>query len=98
MELFDKFEFIRNFGLNLKNTDEKLGIWHLLQRMDELNDYIVCVESMQECLTQNPVESEGLKGFKEYVGQLYNDAGFGANTYADDVASFVAQEFVKRNK
>ena len=28
--------------------------------------------------------------------ELGFDAGFGAGTYADDVASFVAQEFVKR--
>ena len=34
----------------------------------------------------------------ELAQELGYDAGFGANTYADDVASFVAQEFVKRNK
>ena len=34
----------------------------------------------------------------ELAKELGYDAGFGANTYADDVASFVAQEFVKRNK
>ena len=28
--------------------------------------------------------------------ELGYDAGFGMNTYADDVASFVAQEFVRR--
>jgi beta-lysine 5,6-aminomutase beta subunit len=33
----------------------------------------------------------------ELAKELGYDAGFGANTYADDVASFVAQEFVKRN-
>lgn len=75
--LFDKFEFIRNFGMNSKNTDEKIGIWHLLRRLDELNDYITCVESMQACLSENGIESEGLKGFREYIGDLYNDAGFG---------------------
>lgn len=77
MELFDKFEFIRNFGVDHMNTDEKTGIWHLLRRMDELNDYINCVEAMQECLAENAVESEGLKGFSEYVGKLYHDASFG---------------------
>lgn len=77
MELFDKFEFIRDFGSNNKNIDEKMGIWHLLRRLDELNDYIICVEAMQECLTENPVESDGLKGFREYIGELYNDASFG---------------------
>jgi beta-lysine 5,6-aminomutase beta subunit len=30
--------------------------------------------------------------------ELGYDAGFGMNSYADDVASFIAQEFVRRNK
>ncbi len=34
----------------------------------------------------------------ELAKELGFDAGFGMNTYADDVASFVAQEFVQRNK
>lgn len=77
VELFDKFEFMRNFGVNHLNTDEKTGIWHLLRRLDELNDYISCVETMQKCLTETPIESEGLKGFSKYIDELYNDAGFG---------------------
>lgn len=32
----------------------------------------------------------------ELAKELGYDAGFGANTYADDVASFVAQEFARR--
>lgn len=32
----------------------------------------------------------------ELAKELGYDAGFGANTYADDVASFVAQEYVRR--
>ncbi len=75
-ELFDKFEFIRNYGVNRLKTDEKMGIWHLLRRMDELSDYISCVEAMQECLTENPVESDGLIGFRKYVDELYHDANF----------------------
>ena len=76
-ELFDKFEFVRNYGMHHLDTDEKMGLLHLLRRMDELNDYISCVEAMQECLTENAVESDGLKGFKQYVDKLYHDAGFG---------------------
>ena len=76
VELFDKFEFIRNYGVHHLNTDEKVGIWHLLRRMDELSDYISCVEAMQECLAKNYVESDGLKGFKKYVDKLYNEANF----------------------
>ena len=76
-ELFDKFEFMRNFGVHHLNADEKTGIWHLLRRLDELKDYITCVEAMQKCLTENAIESEGLKGFAKYVDKLYRDAGFG---------------------
>ncbi len=76
VELFDKFEFIRNFGVHHLNYEEKMGISHLLRRMDELNDYISCVEAMQECFIENTVESEGLKGFGKYVDELYHDANF----------------------
>ncbi len=34
----------------------------------------------------------------ELAKELGYDAGFGMNTYADDVASFIAQEFVRRSK
>ena len=34
----------------------------------------------------------------ELAKELGYDAGFGMNTYADDVASFVSQEIVKRNE
>ncbi len=34
----------------------------------------------------------------ELAKELGYDAGFGMNTFADDVASFVVQEFVRRNK
>ena len=34
----------------------------------------------------------------ELAKELGYDAGFGMNTYADDAASFVAQEFVRRNQ
>ena len=76
IELFDKFEFIRDFGVLHRSNDERMEITNLLSRMGELNDYIICVESMQNCLTENAVESDGLKGFKKYVDGLYQDACF----------------------
>ena len=94
IELFDKFEFVRNFGTFQKNTDEKTGIIQLFKRMDELNDYITCVEAMQECLEENAVESEGLIGFKEYVNMLYHDANF-AEMKADILALKVHSSEVK---
>jgi beta-lysine 5,6-aminomutase beta subunit len=54
------------------------------------------------------VEAEGLRGKMvivaggpridhELAKEIGYDAGFGAGTYADDVASFIVQEMVKRN-
>lgn len=77
VELFDRFEFMRSFGSNRLKIDEKTGIWHLLRRLDELNDYIVCVEAMQECLSEIPIESKGLRGLKSHIDELYRDANFG---------------------
>ena len=34
----------------------------------------------------------------ELAKELGYDAGFGMNTYADDVASFIAEEYVRRHK
>ena len=77
VELFDRFEFMRSFGSNRLKIDEKTGIWHLLRRLDELNDYIVCVEAMQECLSEISLESQGLRGLKKHIDEIYRDANFG---------------------
>ncbi len=76
MELFDKMEFIRNFGIMHKTSDERLGVWHLYHRLEELNDYIKCVEAMKECLSGAKIESEGLIGFRNHIDMLYNEAYF----------------------
>lgn len=75
-ELFDKIEYIRKFGSSHIDTDEKLGFWHLMHRLDELDDYIKCVETMKECLSDNDIRSEGLISFRKYVDDLYNEACF----------------------
>ncbi|MBP0961402.1 MAG: DNA mismatch repair protein [Oscillospiraceae bacterium] len=75
-ELFDKIEYIRKFGSSHIDTDEKLGFWHLMHRLDELDDYIKCVEAMKECLSDNDIRSEGLISFRKYVDDLYNEACF----------------------
>ncbi|WP_303790895.1 DNA mismatch repair protein [Ruminococcus flavefaciens] len=75
-ELFERLDFIRNFSSSRMETDEKLGFWHLMHRLDELNDYIKCVEEMKSCLENEKIESEGLKKFLEYLDELYNEACF----------------------
>lgn len=76
MELFERIEFIRNFGTMHKSTDEELGIWHLLHRLDELDNYIRCVEAMRECLSDERVKSEGLLALRGHIDELYSEASF----------------------
>ena len=76
MELFEKMEMIRKFSTSRIETDEKLGFWHLMHRLDELDDYIMCVEEMRLCLEEQKIESEGLIRFRGYVDELYNEALF----------------------
>ncbi|MCH5211286.1 MAG: DNA mismatch repair protein [Oscillospiraceae bacterium] len=77
LELFDKIEFIRNFSTSHIDSDEKLGFWHLIHRLDELDDYISCVEAMRECLSDAKIKSEGLLNVKKYIDDLYEDSCFG---------------------
>ena len=75
-ELFDKVEFIRNFGIMHKDSDEKLGLWHLMHRLEDLSNYIKCVEEMRNCLADAEISSDGLIKFKEHIDMLYNEAFF----------------------
>jgi len=75
-ELFDKIEFIRNFTVSNRETDENIGFWHLMHRLNELDDYISCVEEMRNCLSEYDIKSEGLIGFRDYITELYNEAFF----------------------
>ena len=89
MELFDKMEFIRNFGIMHKTSDERIGVWHLYHRLEELNDYIKCVEAMKKCLSNAKIESEGLIGFRNHIDMLYNEACF--KEMKEDVAELKAK-------
>ena len=75
-ELFERIEFLRKFSGSKMETDEKLGFWHLMHRLDELDDYIKCVEAMRDCLSDAEIKSDGLLNFKEYIDELYNEACF----------------------
>ncbi|WP_295087770.1 DNA mismatch repair protein [Ruminococcus sp.] len=77
-DLFDRIEYIRKFNSGNLDTDEKLGFWLLMHRLDELSDYIKCVEAMRECLSSADIQSEGLIAFRNYLDLLYEEARFNA--------------------
>ena len=76
LELFDKIQFMRDFSGMHKTSDEELGLWHLFNRLDDLDSYIKIVETMRESLSDERITSEGLRSLKNYITALYEDACF----------------------
>ena len=76
MVILDKINFLRSYGTFRTDFDKSESTWELLHRLEEINDYIECVEAMSKCLRDVDIKSEGLKKLKSYVDGLYNDNGF----------------------
>lgn len=77
LKLLDKVNFIRDYGIR-RDQSEKAGIWDLMHRLDEVNDYIHCVEDIYECLSEYELASKGLLDLRQYVDILYHEEGFAA--------------------
>ncbi len=76
MELFDRIRFMRDFSGMHKPTDEEIGLWHLFDRLEDLDSYIKIVETMKDCLSDESIRSDGLISLRDYITGLYEDAYF----------------------
>lgn len=74
-DLLDRVDFLRTYGSFGKESDAS-GIWDLVHRLDEMKEYIQCVEAIYTCLNDTEICSEGFLTLKEYVRRLYEDHGF----------------------
>ena len=86
--ILDKINFLRDYGSIGKTFEEAANVWDLMHRLDELKDYIQCVEAIFKSLSESSVRSEGLFHLKEYVDGLYHDNGF--SELKKDIASLRA--------
>ncbi|MBQ7991073.1 MAG: DNA mismatch repair protein [Oscillospiraceae bacterium] len=75
-ELFGRIEYLSDYGMRAKNTGERLGIWYLLHRLDELSSYISCIEAIRDSLTDADIRSEGLIALRDYVTSVYGEKHF----------------------
>ena len=75
-ELFEKIEFNKQYGVIRKSKDEVEGLWFLMHRLNQYRDYITCVDSLKECLSDDRIKSKGLKDYKSYIDEIYADAHF----------------------
>ena len=76
VELFDKIEFNKQYGVIKKSKDEVEGLWFLMHRLNQYRDYITCVDALKECLADERMKSEGLKDYRKYIEEIYTDAHF----------------------
>lgn len=76
LKILDKINFLWDYGSVNKKYDESAGVWDLMHRLDELKDYIQCVEAIFKSLSDADIHSEGLLSLKEYINELYQDKGF----------------------
>ena len=76
MEILDKINFLRDYGSFKKKYEEASGIWELMHRLEEINEYIGYVEAIYQCLSTADIQSEGLLGLREYINEIYHDNGF----------------------
>lgn len=76
VELFDKIEFNKQYGVIRKSKDEVEGLWFLMHRLNQYRDYITCVDALKECLGDERIKSQGLKDYRAYIDEVYADAHF----------------------
>lgn len=78
MTILDKIDFLRDYGSLRHEYEESAAVWDLVHRLEEIKDYIDCVEAFYNCLSKEDLKSEGLIALRNYVNQLYTDKGFDA--------------------
>lgn len=76
MEILGRISFLKDYGSFNQEYDESASIWDLLHRLDEINDYIQCVDALHTCLADSDIHSAGFLGLKAYVEEIYADNGF----------------------
>ncbi|MCR4658116.1 MAG: DNA mismatch repair protein [Lachnospiraceae bacterium] len=76
IKLFERVNFLRDYGSRKYDHDHDPGIWDLAHRLEEIKDYIDAIEAIHLCLSKADIKSEGLLALKEYVISLYNGNGF----------------------
>lgn len=73
--LLDRVDFLKTYGSFGKESDAA-GVWELVHRLGEMDEYIQCVQEIYHCLNETKISSEGFLSLKEYVRRIYEDSGF----------------------
>ena len=88
LSLLDHVKFLNDFGATRRSSEEGIGVWDLIHRLDELRDYIATVEAMEDCLQDPDLQSQGLRELRQGIHTIWEDSGF--DGLKKDIASLQA--------
>ncbi len=74
-ELLEQLDYLKDLERSAKDNTAA-PVWQLINRLQELDAYVNCITGINESLTENPINSVGLKKMKDYVSSVYNESGF----------------------
>ena len=74
-ELLEQLDYLKELEHSVKDNTAA-PVWQLINRLQELDVYVNCISGINQSLTENDIQSEGLKQMKEFVGSVYNESGF----------------------
>lgn len=74
-ELLEELAYLKDLEKSVKDATAA-PIWQLVNRLQELDIYVNCIEGIHQSLTEHEIHSEGLKILREFVSSLYNESGF----------------------
>lgn len=76
MKILEKINFLRDYGTFKRDYEESASTFELMHRLEEIRDYIACVEAIHTSLSGKDIRSEGLIRLRDYAAELYNDNAF----------------------
>ncbi len=76
LTLLNQVNNLQDYMSLKRNIDKTDGIWTLMRRLKEVNDYILCIEKLADCLKSIELRSEGLCSLRDYVCKIQNDCAF----------------------
>ena len=78
MKLLEQVKSFYDYGIVKRGEGDEAGLWDLMHRLEEYRSYIVTMEALRECLSEQDLASEGLRSLLRAVDEIYRDNGFAA--------------------
>ena len=75
VELLKKLEDLRELEKFNKDGDAS-ALWQLINRLREIDGYVLCITMLKDMLATTPIKSAGLKNLQKTIEDIYNQGGF----------------------